>query len=697
MQATTIQKMQEAGLAHLKAGRVAEAAAVFQHIVELYPNDPRAPFTLSVICQQSGRLSAALDWARRASSIDPRIADPWFITGLIHYQQRQLPAAVAAYEKFLQLKPNDGKGLNNLGRALLDLGDCGRALQALQHAVAAVPTNASAFCNLGDALRACGKPGEANDAYRRAVAIDPKMAEAHSSLGTFLVQCGQIGEGIASLQHAISLNPRLYSARFNLSRALQDAGLMEAALVQCRAAVEIRPESPDAQNLLGNLLGIAGEIEGCIAAQRRAVELKPDHAAAHSNLLLSLHYRDDLSAEEMFTAHQQWAQQHACGFGGETGRGRSVVPSIGSVLPRRLRVGFVSPNFMTHSVAYFFEPVLKSHDRAALEIFCYSDAAPPDQTTQRIEAAAEHWRQIAGQSDEKVAELIRGDAVDVLIDLAGHTAGNRMLVFARRPAPVQMTWIGYPDTTGLAAMDYRITDAIADPPGQSDRLHTEKLIRIEGGCWAYAAPPAPPPAAPPAITNGFVTFGSFNNLPKVSPKVIAAWGRILQKVPGSRMMLKAVGLGTPTGKEFVLSHFVRADISADRIELLGWLPSTASHLEHYQRVDIALDTFPYNGTTTTCEALWMGVPVVTFRGSNHAGRVGASLLTTVGFPEWVAEGVDGYVETARNLAVDVDRLAQVRRSLRGRMSASPLCDPLRMARELEQALRLGVGWAAEQP
>jgi len=274
------------------------------------------------------------------------------------------------------------------------------------------------------------------------------------------------------------------------------------------------------------------------------------------------------------------------------------------------------------------------------------------------------------------------------VDLAGHTAGNRLPVFGYRPAPIQMTWIGYPDTTGMTAIDYRLTDAIADPPGETDSLHTEKLIRITGGCWAYAGPGiAPAPSSSPAISNGFVTFGSFNNLPKVTPKVLEVWAGILRQVPRSRLAIKAAGLRGQMGRDYVLRHLTAFGIELGRVELLGWAPTTASHLELYNRIDIALDTFPYNGTTTTCEALWMGVPVITFPGNRHVARVGASLLTHSGCNEWIGKDLDGYIEKAVQLAGDVQNLATVREGLRDRLKSSSLCDAKRVARELERIYR----------
>jgi predicted O-linked N-acetylglucosamine transferase (SPINDLY family) len=310
-----------------------------------------------------------------------------------------------------------------------------------------------------------------------------------------------------------------------------------------------------------------------------------------------------------------------------------------------------------------------------------------DAVTARIRALADGWREIIGKPDAEVAEMIRQDQIDILVDLAGHTSDNRLPLFALRPAPVQMAWIGYPASTGLPAIDYRLTDAISDPPGVSDTLHTEKLLRIRGGGWAYLAPQAPPIGPFPAIANGFVTFGSFNNLPKITPRVLETWARILKNVPNSRLLIKSSGLASNMGRDYVQSHLHQQGIDPSRIELTGWTPTTNSHLQLYGRVDIALDTFPYNGTTTTCEALWMGVPVVTFAGSSHVSRVGAALLTNAGCSEWIANDVEGYIALAAKLAANITSMSDVRKNLREQMKASPLCDAHRLARELEQIYR----------
>ena len=355
---------------------------------------------------------------------------------------------------------------------------------------------------------------------------------------------------------------------------------------------------------------------------------------------------------------------------------------------RRLRVGYVSPDLHTHSVAYFFEGVLAAHDPAAVETVCYHCGTISDATTARMRAAAHLWRDVPTLDDAELAARIREDRIDILVDLAGHTRDNRLGVFQRKPAPIQVTWIGYPNTTGLETIDYRITDAVADPPGEADALHTERLVRLQRGFLCYR-PPEDTPDVPPRPcarpdARG-IAFGSFNNLSKLGPGVVDAWSTILARTPGSRLVLKASGLGSDAARQRVLERFASRGIDPARIQTMPATPTRNAHLDLYRHVDIGLDTFPYNGTTTTCEALWMGVPVVAFAGDRHAARVGASLLHRIGLDELVARDVDGYVALACALAQDPARIAALGQGLRQRMRQSPLCDAAPFARDLEAA------------
>ena len=354
---------------------------------------------------------------------------------------------------------------------------------------------------------------------------------------------------------------------------------------------------------------------------------------------------------------------------------------------RRLRVGYISADFRQHAVAWFAEPLLAAHDRACIELFCYAAVARPDSVTERFRALAEHWRGIAGLDDAAVAELIRRDGIDVLVDLTGHTAGSRLLVFARRPAPVQVAYLlGHGYTTGLSAMDAFLADAALAPPG-AEALFSERLIRLSRIPLAYAPPDTMAEAGPlPAVANGFVTFGYFGRTGRLNDTVIASWSRILREVPRARLTLNSAPFREPAFGDLIATRFAAHGVDRDRLELIATVPQSATWAA-YGGIDIALDPFPHNAGTTTIEALWQGVPVVSLAGRPSVGRFGAMILHAVGMDNWVSDDIDGYVACAVTAATNLDKLTQVRAALRQRVADSPLCDAAGLARQVEAAYR----------
>jgi len=353
-----------------------------------------------------------------------------------------------------------------------------------------------------------------------------------------------------------------------------------------------------------------------------------------------------------------------------------------------MNIGYLSPDFKRHSVACFIEPLLAAHDRSRFKIFGYSGVSNSDPVTERIKGLCEEWRDVSRLGDDWIADRTRADRIDILVDLAGHTGEGRPLLFAHKLAPVQVTWLGYPNTTGIAAIDYRLSDAVADPEGAADRFHVEKLVRLPGGFLCYApAPEAPAVAELPLLGSGHVTFGCFNNLAKLTPAMVALWAQLLVALPGARLHLKSFGLAAESARRSLLQQFADRGIGAERLELAAPVESLAAHLAKYQGIDIALDVYPYNGVATTCEALWMGVPVITLAGPTHVSRVGASLLHSVGLAELVAGSAEEYLQKALELARNDDRLGALRRTMRDRLRASPLLDARRFAGALENAYR----------
>jgi predicted O-linked N-acetylglucosamine transferase (SPINDLY family) len=545
-----------------------------------------------------------------------------------------------------------------------------------------IDSAAAAHLDRGLALKRLRRYAEAAESLRTATRLAPQAAVTWLNLGVACLESRLLDEAVASFRRALAIEPHRPEAHNILGHALLEQGRCAEAGRSLAEALRLRPGYPAAHDNLGRVLKAQGRASEAVAHHRAALEGK-QRPQTHSNLLYSLNFVPGLSPGKIAAEHRRWAAAHEAPL-----RGNGPFPPAGPPRPRRLRIGYVSPDLVNHAVAYFLAPVLAAHDKAGFEITCYSDARRPDAFTQRLRAMAGHWRDVAGWGDARLAEAIRGDGIDILVDLAGHTAGNRLPVFAQRPAPVQATWLGYPNTTGLAGMDYRITDSVSDPPGLTDSWHSEALVRLPGAFSCYEPCRESPPVGPlPAEAERRITFGCFNNLAKVNAPVIDAWAGLLAGLPGSRLALASHGLADPETADRVRREFADRGVDPGRLELDGARLPMARHLARYQRVDIALDPFPYNGATTTCEALWMGVPVVTLAGRTHVSRVGASLLTHLGNPEWVAGSPAEYAAVCRGLAGDPGRLADIRRGLRGRMSRSPLCDARGFTANLEGAYR----------
>jgi predicted O-linked N-acetylglucosamine transferase (SPINDLY family)/predicted SAM-dependent methyltransferase len=565
-----------------------------------------------------------------------------YMLGCVLQEAGRIAEAKAAYQRALELQPGHAKALNNLGSVLETLGDTAAAARCYDDALRADPSLAIAYSNRGN-LHKADDPAAAERDLARAIELVPGQAEWHANLGDCLSLQWKLDEAVAQHQAAIAIAPQ--TARFHFS--------------------------------LGHTLVRLGELETGEAALRKALELSPTLQDAHSTLLFALHYRQGNRPEVLRAAHERWAS--------------SLESTPAAVFAARrdgpLRIGYVSSDFRGHAVALFLAPLLSSHDRAAFRIYAYSTSAQSDDVTPRLREMCDEWRDIAALPDDVVAQRIRDDGIDVLVDLAGHTAGGRLSLFARKPAPVQVSWLGYPGTTGLRAIDYRFTDAQADPEGEADAHATEKLWRLPQGFLCFSPAADVPVVDLPAAKSGHVTFGSFNNLAKVGPEVLSTWAELLRRLPQARMILKAHALRSPRARRRVLDAFAAAGVDESRLVLLEAERLVEGHLQRYGEVDIALDTFPYTGTTTTCEALWMGVPVVSLRGNSHVSRVGASLLWHAGLAELIAGSREQYLDIAQSLATDLPRLREMRQALRGRLMRSSVMDRAGFARSVEAAFR----------
>jgi predicted O-linked N-acetylglucosamine transferase (SPINDLY family) len=592
---------------------------------------------------------------------------------------RKFPEALACFHRAIELKPDYAEAHNNLGLALQGNGKLDEALAWFQRALELKPDYAEAHNNLGVAWKDQWKLDEAVACYRRALQLKPDFAQAHNNLGVALKNQGKWEEAVACCRRAIELKPDFAQAYSNLGNALKNQGNLDEAVACYRRALELKPDFAEVYINLGYAVKDQGNLEEAVACYRRAVELKPDFVKAHSNLLYTQTFCPGCDPQALYEEHRRWNQQHAAPLA------KFIQPHANDrSAGRPLRVGYVSPDFRRHPVGRFLLPLLESHDRERFQIYCYASVRIPDTATDACRGHAGVWRNVLGLSDERVAQTIREDQVDILVDLTMHMSENRLLVFARKPAPVQVTYLAYCGTTGLNTMDYRLTDPYLDPPGCDTPFYCEQSICLPETYWCYrAALETPPAGALPALQTGHFSFGCLNNFCKVTPAALAAWSRLLLAVPGSRLFLHA---RAGSHRERVCTFLAEQGLSAERLVFVDLLP-LQEYFHVYRQIDVALDPFPYGGGTTTCDALWMGVPVVSLAGKTAVGRGGLSILSNLGLPELVAHDAGQYVRIAAELAQDLPRLSALRASLRQRMQASPLMDAPRFARNVEAAYR----------
>lgn len=703
------------GREHVGAGRHAQALELIGRVIPQAPGSADLHALLGGALMGLGRYVEAERSFAEASRLKPGYVEAVNDLGNAMRLQGRFKDAIARYREAARLRPDIGLIHQNLGTALAEEGLLPEAEASLREAARLQPARAEAFHDLGVVLQKRGDSEQAIQIFKQALLLNPQLVLAHVGLARCHAALGNLVEAISICEHALRMDPISHDALLALGVAFQAQGRLEEASVRYRKALRTKPDSPDAtyqlatiamaqnnldeaaagfrdtlrlrprhalaENNLGNVLLAQARPEEAIECFQRAQKSQPDFLGAYSNVLFALNFITISTPDEIFAAHRRWAEIHAAPLAGVQSKKGIADPT------RRLRLGYVSGDFRAHSVSLFIEPVLEFHDRRKFEVFCYSDAIAPDEITSRLKARTEHWINLTGLNDQRAAERIRQDGIDVLIDLAGHTGANRLLAFARGPAPVQATWLGYPNTTGMTAMHYRITDALADPPGTTERYYTEKLARMPDSLWCYR----PDGCAPqvnllPALRNGYVTFGSFNNFAKVTTWTRSLWSRLLAGIPESRLLI----VGVPEGetRRRLVDEFSSLGIDPARIAIAP-RSSRRDFFQYHHCVDIALDPFPFQGGTTTCETLWMGVPVVSMAGTVFASRAGVSLLANVGLNEFVARDADDYVNISRRWARDLPRLAALRGRLRQKMASSPLTDGVRFTANLE-ALYLGM-------
>ena len=672
-------------------GRLDEAEASYRKALEIKPDFAEGHSNLGNILKDLGRLDEAESSYLRALQLNPDYAEAHYNLGNTLKELGRLDEAEASYRKALETKPDFVEAHSNLGATLHALGKLDKAETSYRRVLDIAPYYAEAHYNLANILKKLGRLSEAETSYRNALEIKPDFVEVLNNLGSTLHDLGRLGEAEASFNRALQIKPYFAAAHGNLGITLKDLGRLNDAEVSYRRALEIEPNNAKMHNNLGDSLQHMNRLDNAETSYRRALEIEPVFDMAHSNLLFCLLHNETGNAETLFSEHLRFGEQF------EAPLRTSWLQHSNSRNPDRcLQVGFVSGDLRDHVVASFIEPVL-AHlaGYSQLSLHAYSNHNMEDKVTQRLRGYFAHWHPVASLSDAALAEKIRADGIDILIDLSGHTAKNRLLAIARKPAPVQASWMGYPGTTGLSAMDYYLADRFLLPPGQLDAHFTEKIVRLPANAPFLPFSNAPPVNALPASSNGYVTFGSFNRLSKLSRSVIALWSQLLRNLPDSKMVL--VGVPESDRRVSLIDWFAQEGIARERLSFHEHC-SLDIYLGLHHQVDICLDTFPYNGGTTTCHALWMGIPTLTLTGDTLPGRVGAGVLGHMGLDEFVADNAADFVHKGLFCAVNLTALSNIRAGLRERFTNSAMGQPELIAAGLERALRImWQRWCAELP
>jgi protein O-GlcNAc transferase len=700
----------QAAIAHHRAGRLDAALAAYERFLRQSEDNADAHYYLGMLHHQAGRHAAACRHVSQSLALSPDHVVRWSDLGAIQVAAGDLPAAIAAfkavvardaaradvwaylgdllrqsgktieaiqsYAEAVQRHPDLAEAHLNLGLLRLQVDDVPGALAAGAEALRLRPDWPEAHNNLGSALKAAGRSDDALRAFRTALLLRPDFPEASNNLALTHAALGKPSEALEVLESLLAVHPDYAVARVNLGDVLRECGRVEDAEQAYLRALRTNQDDPVALWNLGNLCWQQGLHADAARWYAAALKLKPDDANLHSNLLYARLYDFSLSQAELLEAHREYSRAHEW----------HAVPAHTNSrdADRVIRVGYVSADFRVHPVAHFLQPLLSHHDRSKFHVTAYANQRDEDDMTRALRICVDAWVPCLEMSDEDLARRIHADAIDILVDLSGHTAGNRLPVLARKPAPVQFTWLSYPGTTGLSTVDYRITDAFADPPG-AESGYAEALVRLPDSLCCYQPAPYMPEIQPlPLSRNGFVTFASFNNYNKLTDECLAVWARILVAVPDSRILIAAM----PAGKAPIVlrSRMERLGIAPGRISTIGKLPGPA-FVQAMQDADIALDPFPLTGGTTTMETLWMGLPTVMLCGDRFISRVGASFLTTAGMAELIARSVDEYVSIACHLAASSATLEQLRGTLRSRLAASPLLNAGKFTDDFEAALR----------
>jgi len=647
------------------------------------PDTPETWFNRGISHMEKGQYADAEECFRRTLALVPDSLETILNLGYALQMQDRSGDAEVAYRQTIALKPDYVEAHLSLGNLLYGLGHLAEAESAYRQAISINAGYDRAYYNLGNLLYGLGRLDEAEVAYSRSTAINPGHAEAHSNRGNALYALGRRGEAEAAYRQAIAIKADYGEAYYNLGNTLYDLGRLDEAESALRRAISINPENIEAHNNLGNALRELCHLEEAEAAYRHAITLNPEFVLAYSNLLLTLQCMYSRTIEDTFAEALNFGHRFESPLKGKWG-GYSNAREP----EKRLKVGLVSGDLRNHPVGYFLEAVLQNLDQKSIALYAYANQSDHDALSERIRPYFEDWLVVKGLSDESLALRIRTDGIDILVDLAGHTADNRLMTFAHKPAPLQVTWLGYPNTTGLHAIDYIIADPVTAPP-ETEKFYTEKIWRLPDTTICFTPPDSNLEITSlPVLENGYITFGCFNNPVKLNDAVIACWAEILRAVPDSVLLLKnKQRFDCAAMRDSFRQRFVNRGIDPARLRFEG-VSSRIDLIKSYQRIDIALDPFPYTGTTTTCEAAWMGAPTLTLKMMRGIYSYnGELIMRSVGLDDWVAGSIDEYIGKTLKLCRDIPRLAHIRSGLRAQLLSSPLCDAPRFAGNLDSALR----------
>lgn len=668
------------GAALLNSNRLEEARELYSGITTRRPEDAEAWYLLSSVHGRLGRVAEAAECCRRAIALRPDYGDAYVNLGNVLMSQQLHDEALLQYQKALQLNPRLALAHGSLGNLFDTLGRHDEAMESYLTAIRLDPNLFGVHYNLGNLMKDRRNYDKAVQCYSDAIRLNPAFAPAYYNLGSAFYEMGHLDRAAENFQRGIELNPDNADAHNQLGIILKEKGHLDAAKDAAAHALQLDPGFAEAYITLGDVYMRQNLLETALEMFQKALTIHPDRARVQSCLLMTMHYISGYSREDLFNAANGWDTRLNI---------KKTVFHASDVTPdpaKRLRIGYVSADLWQHPVGYFIEPVLTHHDRSQYEVFCYYNNTQHDLQSQRLHSNADHWCNITGKPDEEVVRQINKDRIDILVDLSGHTAGNRLPVFIHKPAPLQVTWLGYYDTTGLAAMDYIIADRFVIPD-EDKHLYVERVAYLPHSYISFSAPHHPIDVSPPpAASTGKITFGCFNNPNKIGRSVIAVWSRLLRELPEAQLHLKSRWYDNEALRRQFRELFAEQGITASQIVFSGNSPRHEL-LSTYNDIDIALDPFPYNGGTTTLEALWMGVPVICLKGDRFVSRVGQSILTAAGFGELVAETLGDYIEKTVALAADLPRLTILRKELRGRLMNSPLCAGVKFTRALESEYR----------